>query len=142
MKGTTVVFCERASDPTRVSYIGVVMSRFVIHTTNYFDKITFERDLNEIVSKGENSSLASVSAPLFTTLYPERDRNCHLMIQEHSDDGSMLSRPLEFRTGVPLDGLMTLRNFVDGGCDAVCSKILVVVKSIGAKSTGSVHFTL
>ncbi|KAK5124695.1 hypothetical protein LTR85_001408 [Meristemomyces frigidus] len=85
------------------------------------------------VSNGENGTLSSTSAPLFVSLFPERDRSCHLMLHQHSDDGSMYMKPLGFRAGQPLSGLMTLQNFIDGGCDVLDAKILVVVKSIGAK---------
>lgn len=57
------------------------------------------------------------------------------MVHENSDNG-MFKTPLGFREGVPLNGLMTLQNFVDGGYDVADAKILVVVKSIGAKKKG------
>ncbi|KAK3672466.1 hypothetical protein LTR78_007773 [Recurvomyces mirabilis] len=85
------------------------------------------------VSNGENGSLSSTTAPLFVSLFPERDRSCHLMIHEKSDDGTLCKRPLGHRTGQPLAGLMTLHNFIDGGCDISDARVLVVVKSIGAK---------
>lgn len=84
------------------------------------------------VSNGENGNLASMTAPLFSSLFPERDRNCHFMIHENSDDGRYRT-PLGYRQGVPLNGLMTLQNFIDGGYDVADAKILVVVKSIGAR---------
>lgn len=89
------------------------------------------------VSNGENGSLSSSSAPLFASLFPERDRTCHLMVHENSDDGQVLRRPLGYRKGYPLSGVMTLQNFADGGYDVNDAKILVVVKSIGAKKTGT-----
>ncbi|GAB7365615.1 hypothetical protein MBLNU230_g6684t1 [Neophaeotheca triangularis] len=85
------------------------------------------------VSNGENGTLSSASAPLFTSLFPERDRSCHLMVHENSDDGSMCRRPMGFRSGQALGGLMTLQNFNEGGFDVVGAKILVVVKSVGVK---------
>lgn len=48
----------------------------------------------------------------------------------------MFKTPLGYREGIPLSGLMTLQNFIDGGCDVTDAKILVVVKSIGAKKKG------
>lgn len=57
------------------------------------------------------------------------------MVHENSDDGSLCSKPLGYRTGHPLTGLMTLQNFIDGGCDVVGAKILVVVKATGPKKT-------
>jgi len=55
------------------------------------------------------------------------------MVHENSDDGTMYKRPLEHREGRPLQGLMTLQNFVDGGYDVVDARILVVVKSVGQR---------
>ncbi|KAK4638210.1 uncharacterized protein CLAFUR5_00778 [Fulvia fulva] len=85
------------------------------------------------ISNGENGTLSSSSAPLFASLFPERDRNCHMMIHENSDVGTYKT-PLAYRPGLPLNGLMTLQNFIDGGYDVVDAKVLVVVKSIGAKN--------
>jgi len=48
----------------------------------------------------------------------------------------MYKKPLGLRKGQPLTGLMTLQNFVDGGYDVLDARILVVVKSIGAKKRG------
>lgn len=85
------------------------------------------------VSNGENGTLSSTTAPLFVSLFPERDRSCYLMVHENSDDGSLCMKPLGFRSGQSLAGLMTLQNFIDGGHEVVDARILVVVKSIGAK---------
>ncbi|KAI7483291.1 hypothetical protein KC357_g3403 [Hortaea werneckii] len=87
------------------------------------------------VSDGENGTLSSTGAPLFVSLFPERDRNCHFMVHENSDDGSLCTKPCGYRIGHPLAGLMTLQNFIDGGCDVVGAKILVVVKAVGAKKS-------
>lgn len=58
------------------------------------------------------------------------------MVHESSDDGRMYRSPLGYRERVPLNGLMTLQTFIDGGYDVTDAKILVVVKSIGAKKRG------
>ena len=80
--------------------------------------------------------MASSSAPLFVSLFPERDRSCHLMVHQNSDNGNMCAAPLGYRNGRQLSGLMTLQNFIDGGYDVIDAKIHVVVKSIGAKKKG------
>lgn len=59
------------------------------------------------------------------------------MVHENSDDGSLCRTPLGLRPGEPLSGLMTLQNFVDGGCDVADAKVVVVVKSVGAKKSGT-----
>jgi hypothetical protein len=80
--------------------------------------------------------MSSASAPLFASLFPERDRSCHLMIHENSDDGTMFKRPLGHREGRRMADLMTLQNFIDGGYDVVGARILVVVKSLGQRKRG------
>lgn len=58
------------------------------------------------------------------------------MVHDNSDDRNMCNAPLGYRQGRPLNGVMTLQNFIEGGYDVVDAKILVVVKSIGAKKKG------
>lgn len=58
------------------------------------------------------------------------------MVHDNSDSGTMYKVPLSYREGRPLNGVMTLRNFIDGGYDVVDAKLLIVVKSIGAKKKG------
>ncbi|KAK3715967.1 hypothetical protein LTR37_006697 [Vermiconidia calcicola] len=89
------------------------------------------------ISNGENGTLSSSSAPLFASLFPERDRSCHLMIHENSDNGIVCRSPLGYREGRPLSGVMTLQNFIDGGYDVLDGKVLLVVKSMGAKKKGT-----
>lgn len=85
--------------------------------------------------------LSASSAPMFASLFPERDRNCHMMVHENSDDGTLCARPLGFRKGQALDGLMTLQNFIDGGYDISNAKVLLVVGSVGPRKTGMCHHT-
>lgn len=77
--------------------------------------------------------LAPSTAPLFTSIFPEHERNCHFMIHERSDDGSIFKRPFGARDSQVLPGLMTLKNFVDGGFDVDDCKVMVCVKSIGPR---------
>ncbi|KAF2838088.1 hypothetical protein M501DRAFT_992963 [Patellaria atrata CBS 101060] len=85
------------------------------------------------ISNSEAGSLALPTAPLYTSIFPERDRCCHIMIHENSDDGILCKTPLGYRDGHELTGLMTLNNFIQGGYDVSDSRILVCVKSIGAR---------
>jgi len=84
--------------------------------------------------------MSSASAPLFASLFPERDRSCHLMVHENSDDGTMFKRPLGHREGRQMSDLMTLQNFIEGGYDVVEAKILVVVKSLGQRKKSESTF--
>jgi hypothetical protein len=58
------------------------------------------------------------------------------MVHENSDDGNLCRTPLDYQHGLPIDRLMTIKAFQDGGYDVVDAKILVVIKSIGAKKKG------
>jgi hypothetical protein len=86
-----------------------------------------------VSQSSEHINLAPSAAPLFTTIFPEGERNCHFMVHARSDDGTMFKRPFGVRDSRPLPGLMTLRNFTDGGYDIDECKLLVCVKSIGAR---------
>lgn len=85
------------------------------------------------VSNAESSSLTVQDASLFTSVFPERDNSCYLMVQERSDEGVMCKTPLGYRDGKQLDGLMALRSFLEGGHELAQAKILVCVKSIGGR---------
>jgi len=97
--------------------LGQLLTLWTVHVSN---------------SSGHNA-LASRSAPLFTSIFPEGERNCHLMIHENSDDGTQCKRPYGCRDSQTMDGLMTLKGFTDGGYDVEEPKLLVCVRSIGAK---------
>jgi hypothetical protein len=86
-----------------------------------------------ISNSSEHNSLAPNTAPLFTTIFPEGERNCYFMVHENSDDGTRFKRPYGVRESKVLSGLMTLKNFTDGGYDVEEPKLLVCVKSIGAR---------
>nr|POE80954.1 hypothetical protein CFP56_57028 [Quercus suber] len=98
--------------------------------------------ITNLVSNGEHGNLSSATAPLFASLFPERDRTCHLKIHDNSGDGEMCRKPLGLQKHEPLDGLMTLRNFAEGGCDVIGAKVVVVVKAVGAKKQSTLHDAL
>ncbi|KAI9730849.1 MAG: hypothetical protein M1834_005567 [Cirrosporium novae-zelandiae] len=72
---------------------------------------------------------------LSTTIFPERDRTCYFMIQDQSDGKVLCKSPLEYTENRPLAGLMTLKNFKEGGHEVPEVKVLVCIKSIGVKKT-------
>lgn len=86
-----------------------------------------------ISNSSEHNSLAPSTAPLFTSIFPEGERNCHFMIHENSDDGTQFKRPLNCRDTKKLPGLMTLKSFTDGGYDIDEPTLLVCIKSIGTR---------
>ncbi|KAH8725923.1 hypothetical protein GQ44DRAFT_706728 [Phaeosphaeriaceae sp. PMI808] len=86
-----------------------------------------------VSNSSEHNSLAPSTAPLFTSIFPEGEKNCHFMLHEISDDGTQFKRPFNCHDTQALEGLMTLKNFTDGGYDVKEVKVLVCVKSISAK---------
>ena len=85
------------------------------------------------VSNAESTSLTVRDASLITSIFPERDNSCYFMVQERSDEGVMCKTPIGYRDGSQMDGLMTLKSFIEGGHELADGKILVCVKSIGGR---------
>ncbi|KAF2259306.1 hypothetical protein CC78DRAFT_74412 [Lojkania enalia] len=85
------------------------------------------------ISHGGNAFLVPASTPLYTSIFPERERSCHIMFHENSDNGTMCKKPYGCKDLEALPGLMTVKNFTDGGYDVDDCKVLVCVKSIGAR---------
>ncbi|KAH7371258.1 hypothetical protein BKA66DRAFT_470009 [Pyrenochaeta sp. MPI-SDFR-AT-0127] len=86
-----------------------------------------------VSNSSNHNSLAPSSAPLFTSMFPEGERNCYFMVHEDSDDGTQFKRPFNCKDLAMLPGLMTLKGFADGGYEVENPKLLVCVKSIGAR---------
>ncbi|CAN9237725.1 unnamed protein product [Alternaria alternata] len=114
---------------------GVLTVRIWYNTTQY--RLKLGQLLSvwtvHISNSSEFNSLAPNTAPMFTTIFPEGDRNCHVMVHENSDDGRRYRRPYGIRENKVLTGLMTLKSFTDGGYNVEEPKLLVCVKSIGAR---------
>lgn len=70
-------------------------------------------------------------------MFPERDNTCYLLIQENSDDGTLCKIPQGYNSGKQLAGLITLKNFIDGGYDIADGKVLVCIKSVGTHKKGN-----
>lgn len=88
--------------------------------------------------------MTTQSATIKTSIFPERDNSCYLMVVNDkkrgaSDTASAENRtllcrtPLGYKAGRQLAGLMTLKNFIQGGSDVTEGKVLVCIKSIGAR---------
>jgi len=94
-----------------------------------------------VSNSSEHNSLAPSTAPLFTSIFPEGERNCYFIIHENSDDGTQFKRPFNCKDSSTLPGLMALKTFADGGYDMDDPKLLVCIKSIGAhkKCTSSLN---
>lgn len=88
------------------------------------------------VSHNNNSKLSAATAPLSVSMFPEGDRSCHFMVHGKSDDGTLCKTPTDYMQGTPLKNLFTLKAYIDTAYEAQDSRILVCVKSIGAKKKG------
>ena len=90
---------------------GVLTVRIWYNTTQY--RLKLGQLLSvwtvHISNSSEFNSLAPNTAPMFTTIFPEGDRNCHVMVHENSDDGRRYRRPYGIRENKVLTGLMTLK---------------------------------
>jgi len=113
----------------------------------WYAKIEYNLRLGQLVSiwtphisNAESNSLPLDNASLVTSIFPERDNTCYFMVQQNSDDGTLCRTPKDYVDGKQLAGLMTLKNFAEGGHEVTNGRILVCVKSIGgrkkSKNTG------
>lgn len=84
------------------------------------------------------------NATIKTSIFPEKDNSCYFMVVNEkkkdasdtasAENGPVLCRtPLGYKAGRQLVGLMTLKNFIQGGSDVAEGKVLACIKSIGAR---------
>lgn len=86
------------------------------------------------VSNAEAGAVANRGGRALTmSLFPERDSSCWFLVREGGEDGGLCRTPVGYREGRPVDGLMTLKGFVEGGGEVADGKVLVAVKSIAAR---------
>lgn len=90
------------------------------------------------VSSAKMETLSVLPASLVTSIFPERDSNCFLLLHTQSE-GGVGRLPLGYRYGQPLHGAVTLKNFVEGGADLPDAKVLVCVKAIGTAENRKAH---
>lgn len=75
------------------------------------------------------------STPLSTSIIPGRDSSVHILLHVNSDQPDYLRLPLDYTPTTPLPGLMNLKAFLDGGHEVPSAKLLLAVKSIGARKS-------
>lgn len=78
-----------------------------------------------------NKTFIIPNAPNITSIFPGREGSVHVVFHRNSDKGETCRVPLEYSKGKTLPGLMTLKSFMDGGCEIENTKVLGCVKSIG-----------
>lgn len=98
------------------------------------------------ISNSDHGSVTSTqcNTSLVTSIFPERDRSCHLMLQASSATASQCRTPLDYRKNRSIPGLMTLHTFLHGGHEIANGRIMLCVKSIGPrkKHTSSTRGTV
>ena len=86
-----------------------------------------------ISNNSEHNNLAPKSAPLFTSIFPEGERNCHFVMHDTKGDETHFRKPFLYCTSRLIPDLISLRSFAEGGHDVEGLKLLVCVKTIGKK---------
>jgi hypothetical protein len=82
---------------------------------------------------GVNEVVTIPSAPIVTSIFPERDSGCHVQI--HNEEGWLSAcgrTPLGYFSGDPLPGLMSLDQYMNaGGGEILEARLIVCVVAIG-----------
>ncbi|KAI5273899.1 hypothetical protein E4T47_02819 [Aureobasidium subglaciale] len=101
-----------------------------------YSMLLYEPQLGQLVAiwvtyiaNGDKGSFPCAVAPLYIKIFPEKDKSSHIRFLDVNESTHPLCRK-------PIDheyGLMSLKNFIQGGFEVKDSKVLVVVKSISAR---------
>lgn len=129
--GALMVHCEHTQFASTTNSVQVKL---------WYAKVEYPLRLGQLVSvwtphisNADSGSLTLQRASLVTSVFPERDNSCYFLVQEDSDEGTLCKSPLGYKDGKQLAGLLTLKSFKEGGHEVAEAKVLVCVKSIGAK---------
>ncbi|KAL8718052.1 MAG: hypothetical protein Q9225_004773 [Loekoesia sp. 1 TL-2023] len=119
---------------------GIMMIRL------WYAEVDYQLRLGQLVSlwtshvsivESAGGGPSTLHTPTFvTSIFPERDNGCCFMTQADKDQGTLFKRPLSYSSGRELTGLITLKNFIEGGHEIGNGKVLVCVKSIGGRKKG------
>lgn len=88
------------------------------------------------ISSGNRHNFSAALPTIHIDLFPECQQYCHFSVHDESDGPTQCRAPLGFETAQNMKSLMTLKNYVDGGWEVDDAKIMVVVKSVGARKKG------
>ncbi|KAL8761698.1 MAG: hypothetical protein Q9184_002202 [Pyrenodesmia sp. 2 TL-2023] len=109
----------------------------------WFAKIDYQLRLGQVVSvwttrishmdftDGNLSTAQAASSA--TTIFPERDKCCYIMVEESLTEEKIFRAPIGYHSDEQFPGLVTLKRFVDGGHELPNVKVLVCVKSVGGR---------
>ena len=88
--------------------------------------------ISSTVSSVALDALQTQPATILTSIFPERDAGCYIQIHQPDDQRHLHRLPLNYGHSRGIEGLLPLRNFVEGaGAEIDKAKILVYVKAVG-----------
>jgi hypothetical protein len=113
----------------------------------WYDKVSFEPRFGQLLSiwtvhvaAHDPTTLSSTNPYPFITIFPEVETSCHVKTLEGEEYAPVCRQPIGLNTEGRLLGLMTLRDFINGGSELAGSKVLLAIKSIGhRKRSASPH---
>lgn len=108
-----------------------------------YSKYAFDLRLGQLVtiwatrvSNKDHGNLMASSVPLFINMFPEREKISHLEVVDGAEDCTQHRTPAGIVGCFDGQKLMTLRSYVEGGWEVNGAKIIVLIKSIGARKKG------
>ena len=91
------------------------------------------------VSSDDSGGMLTASA-LSVNLFPEREKTSHVAVHGDSNQIAQSKHQLSIDYSQQKKSLMTLKSFTDGGWEVTDARIIVIVKSIGARRKGTIFF--
>ncbi|MCJ1308764.1 hypothetical protein MMC25_002418 [Agyrium rufum] len=132
VKDDTGVIAIKLWYADRFAYITLRLGQLVTICTPHISNTT-------TANSSTSATAISNHAGVMASIFPERDNSCSFTMQDASDDGTLYRRPLDYDTrksNATLSKLVTLKAFVEGAYERTGVRILVCVKSLGARKIG------
>jgi hypothetical protein len=117
--------------------LGTLITCWTTHIHSTASLAGFNHTTTKTGSSTGTATLVPPS-PIMTSIFPERDSGCYIQIHEEEGNDSAACRiPLGYRSGQPLNGLMSLDTYIKhNGADRPHAKLLVCVTAVGDVVTG------
>lgn len=91
------------------------------------------------VSIGNCNNFVSTFGNLHISMFPEREKSCHLEVVTDPNRQSELRVPMGIEACDSSQKLMTMKSYVEGGWEVSGAKIIVLVKSIGTRKKSEAY---
>ena len=109
----------------------------------YYHKTTYNLHLGQLctiwtafIAASSQAGFQTMSTVLMTSISPERDNSSYCMLHALHENMSICRMPLNYHLGGPLDKHFTLASFISGNHEIEGVRLIVCVKSIGARKSG------